>query len=75
MAYGVGWLLLELERERVDAMFARMAADPSYSTELGQIEREMSAAGDAEWKRSDAAESDRSVERHAGRSESKGAAQ
>src|SRR5439155_1049587 len=50
--------LREIERERVDAAFERMAEDAAYQSELLNIERELSPGSDAAWRLIDA------VERH-----------
>jgi metal-responsive CopG/Arc/MetJ family transcriptional regulator len=49
-------VLREIERQRVDAAFARMAQDPEYQAELLQIEQELSSASDAVWRQLDLAE-------------------
>jgi metal-responsive CopG/Arc/MetJ family transcriptional regulator len=43
-------MVREIERERVDAAFARMAEDAAYQAELQQIDQEMSPASDAAWR-------------------------
>ena len=37
------------ERERLDAQFARMAADPACASEIDAVEREMAPASDEAW--------------------------
>lgn len=49
-------MLRELERERIDAAFARIADDAEYQAELLRVEQEMSPASDAAWRMLDVAE-------------------
>ncbi len=48
--------LRDVERERIDAAFSRMAEDAAYQAELLQIEQELSPASDAAWRLLDLAE-------------------
>jgi hypothetical protein len=42
-------LLRAIERQRVDAAFARMADDAEYQAELLQLEQELSPLSDEAW--------------------------
>ncbi len=48
--------LKDIERERVDAAFEKMAKDKVYLAELQHIERDMTSASDASWEWLDVAE-------------------
>jgi metal-responsive CopG/Arc/MetJ family transcriptional regulator len=48
--------LREIERQRIDAAFARMAEDAAYQAELLQMEQELFSTSDAAWRQLDLAE-------------------
>src|SRR5688572_15112872 len=49
--------LRSVKRAQVDAAFEEMGADSAYQAELHEVEKEMSPASDAAWRRIDAMES------------------